>query len=222
MRVAAGMTDNDLCIGDIVMNHARQWHHRAAPMVLVGLLLLMLTPLAGARNAALGPAGNSITPLLGKMVGTWHVDARMWTGPDSQSITIPAAVAHRRLVGGAFLEEVMQPVASGQAGFTRIAYVNYNPMSKRYEYFSLDTRAPQQMHYRSGPRDRQQAGPVKLRGGVFVARKWGPATHVTFRYRLVLGAVHDGRQVVRLYLTPLHGDDPQEFLAFKYVYTRQG
>lgn len=203
------------------MKHVNRNVRHAVLVAMTFLLIAAFVPLVYAQNAALGQAGKSVTPLLQKMVGTWHVQPRMWTRPDSKSIELPSAVANRHLVAGAFLEQVMQRAESGQGGFTRIAYVNYNPTTHRYEYFSLDTRAPQQMRYRSPRRDRSQTGPVHLQGGVFIAPKWGPATHVAFKYRLVIGEVHDDKQVARLYLTPQDGQDQQEFLAFEYIYTRQ-
>ncbi len=98
----------------------------------------------------------------------------MWTGPDARPINLPAALARRRLVGGAFLEEVMTPAAaSGHDSFTRIAHLNYNAVSRRYEYASLDTRAPQMMTYEAGTNSsmRAQDG-VMLQGGTFVAPQW--------------------------------------------------
>jgi hypothetical protein len=36
-----------------------------------------------------------------------------------------------------------------------------------------------------------------------------------------VGRVEKDRQTVELYLTPVSADSPQEFLAFKYQYTRR-
>ncbi|MGH7719324.1 MAG: hypothetical protein ACREON_10830 [Gemmatimonadaceae bacterium] len=56
------------------------------------------------------------------MVGTWNVAQRMWTGPDAEPMTAPPAVARRRPIGDAFLEEVIEVApGSGQDPFTRIA-----------------------------------------------------------------------------------------------------
>src|SRR5438270_5628937 len=84
--------------------------------------------------------------LLSQMVGTWDVQQRMWPGAGREAVNLPPAVARRRLVGGAFLEEVMElPPGSKQDPFTRIAFFNYNAVNQQHEYFSLDTRAPQMM-----------------------------------------------------------------------------
>lgn len=109
--------------------------------------------------------------------------------------------------------------------FTRVSLVNYNAVSQQVEYVSLDTRAPQLMteisagahaaHDLAGRRD------VSLNGGMFVAPVWGDVTDAAFRYRLVVGAIQDGRQTLHLMLTPLSGEGGEEFLAFEYVYTRR-
>src|SRR6266851_7422819 len=91
-----------------------------------------------------------VRSLLSQMVGTWDVQQRMWPGAGRDAILLPPAVARRRMVGGAFLEEVMElPPGSKQDPFTRIAFFNYNSVNQQHEYFSLDTRAPQMMSEKS-------------------------------------------------------------------------
>lgn len=192
-------------------------------LLLTGALCLAAAvPVVHGQNATLGDTGNNTTALLREMAGTWDARQRMWTGPDATPIDMPPAVAHRQLIGDAYLEEVMEPAqASGSDSFTRTAYINYNPVSRQYEYFTLDTRAPQQMRYSSGEMRKDAVGDVKFDGGRFVASQWGDAKNVAFKYRLVVGGVDGDRQLVRLYLTPLSGRDTREFLAFEYVYTRR-
>jgi hypothetical protein len=161
--------------------------------------------------------------ILLQMVGTWDVQQRMWPGVGGEAVTLPPAVARRRMVGGAFLEEVMElPPGSKQDPFTRIAFFNYNAVNQQHEYFSLDTRAPQMMSEKSFESGgiRSEDG-IILFGGSFVAPKWGEVTNAAFRYRLRIGRLEKDRQVVQLYLTPLSGKSAKEFLAFEYVYTRQ-
>lgn len=190
--------------------------------LLIAGILSIAASVADGRSAALGNAGKSVTSLLHEMVGTWNVQQRMWTGPDAKAIDLPPAIAHRRLVAGAYLQEIMEPAHEGGNGsFIRTAYINYNPVRRRYEYFSVDSRAPQQMHYQSAQRDKNDASAVKFQGGHFVAAQWGDARNVAFKYRLVLGEVKNNQQVVQLYLTPQSGKKRKEFMAFEYVYTRQ-
>jgi len=157
------------------------------------------------------------------MAGNWKVRQRMWPGSGAKPVDLPPAVAHRRLVEGAFLEEVMElEPGSSEKPFARTAYFNFNATNRQYEYFSLDSRLPQMMNERSR-KDRAgtEKGKIVLDGGRFIAPKWGNATNVAFTYRLIIGQVEKNTQVVQLYLTPQAGKSAKEFLAFEYDYTRQ-
>src|SRR3977135_2631586 len=80
----------------------------------------------------------------------------MWPGSGAGAINLPPAVAHRHLRAGGFLEEVMEPAErAGKESFIRTAYFNYNTVSQQYEYFSLDSRAPQMMNERSDKAEEQ-------------------------------------------------------------------
>jgi hypothetical protein len=175
---------------------------------------------------AAGEASAQQTPsLLQHMAGTWDVQQKMWPGPDAPAVDLPAAIAHRQLVGGAYLEEVMEPAQGGTAqppSFRRHALLNYNVVTKRYEYTSLDTRAPQLMAETSPPVGAQVVtGELKLQGGEFLAPEWGDTKNVPFKYRLTIGTIQDGKQTVRLYLTPTGVLPKKEFLAFEYVYSQR-
>ena len=136
------------------------------------------------------------------------------------------AVARRRLIGDAFIEEVMEAApGSGQEPFTRIAYFNYNKVTQRYEAISMDTRAPQMMYEKSYEDSARNAGQeqriVRLYlEDNFVLPRWGNTANAAFKGRKVIELEKD-RQIVRLYWTPLAGESAEEFLAGEYVYTRQ-
>jgi hypothetical protein len=196
--------------------------HALSLMLLAGVCHLLLPSAAQAQNASRSSGGDAAPPaLIQQMAGTWNVRQRMWAGPRADATDLTPAIAHRRLVEGVFLEEVMEPAETGgPEPFTRTSYFNYNAVTRRYEYFSLDSRVPQMMNERSegsGPVEPGTDG-IKLQGGRFVAPRWGDATNVEFTYRLTMGEIQDDRQIVHLYLTPRAG---REFLAFEYVYTRQ-
>ena len=162
---------------------------------------------------------------LQRMAGTWTVQQRMWPGPGAPAVDLPAAIARRQLIGGKYLEEVMKPAGAEAArseSFRRNAFLNYNAVTKRYEYTSLDTRAPQLM-VETSPRIEPQlvSDELELQGSVFVAPEWGSAKNVTFKYRLTIGRIRGAKQTVRLYLTPQGVLPEKEFLAFEYVYTRR-
>jgi Protein of unknown function (DUF1579) len=188
--------------------------------------VLALFPAAYGKGAPLGSANTEAPPLIQKMVGTWEVQQKMWPSAGAKAIELPSAVAHRVLVGGSFLHETMALTpGSKQAPFTRESYFDYNPVDRRYEYFSLDTRAPEMMNERSRPVEARSKSdgqsPITLYGGKFIAPQWGNAQNVPFRYGIVVGDVNEGKQTVRLYLTPLSGGNRKEFVAFEYVYTRK-
>jgi len=97
-----------------------------------------LAPAAHAQSAPLAkPNAASLSSqhaLLRQMVGTWNVEQRIWTGPKTEPIKPPPAVARRRLIGDAFIEEVMEAApGSGQDPFTRIAYFNYTLFGLEFE-----------------------------------------------------------------------------------------
>jgi hypothetical protein len=193
---------------------------------LLALCIGAIAVTAQEQNRPPNAKGTSdVRPLLERMAGTWNVTQRMWSGPGAGPTDLPAAVAQRRVLGGTILEEEMElaPGAKGDA-FTRIAYFDYNAVNRQYEYFSIDTRAPQMMHESSCeiPRDNQMNnGPISLCGGMFVAPTWGSAKNAAFRYRLMVDQVSENQQAVRLYLTPVSSEMADEFLAFEYMYTRR-
>lgn len=184
--------------------------------------LFFLVPLATepvSSAAELGSNTASTPQLLREMAGKWTVKEWMWTGPGTKPIPLPAAIAYRQLIGGKVLEERMTGLPGSAEAFTRISYFDYNSMSGRYEYFSIDSRLPQMMNERSsGPAAERQM--IELYGGTFVAPQWGSARNVPFRYRIVVGAVQGTSQTVELYLTPMPAGESAGFLAFKYVYAR--
>src|SRR6266496_581268 len=162
-----------------------------------------LCSVASAKNPPLNTSsGNSATTLIQQMVGTWNVQQHMWLGSGAESINLPPAIAHRRLVEGMFLEEVMELAQkSGQESFTRISYFNYNAVNQQYEYFSLDSRGPQMMNeksYETQGQSKPDKGGIKLYGSSFVAPRWGAATNAAFMYRLTVSEVKKDRQVVQL------------------------
>jgi Protein of unknown function (DUF1579) len=189
------------------------------------LCFVTLCSVAHAQNASFtSPSTHYAYILMQQMVGTWNVQQRMWPGSGAEAINLPPAIARRRLVEGAFLEGVMEPAQTpAHEPFTRTAYFNYNAVNQQYEYFSLDSRAPQMMSEKSNvaaEQSKPSKGGIKLYGGSFVAPRWGEATNAAFMYRLTIGEVEKDRQVIELYLTP-QSENAKEFLAFEYVYTRR-
>jgi hypothetical protein len=193
------------------------------------LLLLCLSEIvlvAQGQNAQSGKTRSDDTPpFIRNMVGDWNVTQRMWEAPGAEATDLPPAVAHRRLLGDTILEEKME-LASGEKAdpFTRMAFFEYNAVTSQYQYFSIDSRAPQMMNERSYGEDTGGTSDhsISLWGvEIFVAPKWGKTANSAFRYRLKISSVQQNRQLVQLYLTPVSGLPGREFLAFEYLYTRR-
>lgn len=185
-------------------------------------VLIVVPVLAWSANpttGALGKGAVALPPVIREMAGTWSVRQWMWPGAGSPAIALPPAIAHRRIIDGKFLQEAMSATAGSKDGFERIAYFDYNAVAGRYEYFSIDTRAPQMMTERSTGKATPGAN-LTLYGGMFVAPQWGSSRNSPFRYELVVDPVRGDTQTVELYLTPLPASRGPRFLAFKYLYTR--
>ena len=201
------------------MTIARIFSSRPWPL----LVLLCVTAVMGLAGPAAAQTPNSAPQLIREMAGTWNVEEWMRPGPNAALVQLPAAVAERRPIAGSFIQETMStPPGAGEA-FSRISYFGYNMVNRQYEYFSIDTRAPQMMNERSTSSGSvtSASGSINLLGGMFVAPQWGKFKNSAFRYRLVIGPIKDEHQEVDLYLTPASASSQPEFLAFKYIYTRQ-
>jgi hypothetical protein len=80
-------------------------------------LRLVLVTIFAAATCGIALAQNA-PQLLERMTGTWDVRQRMWPGPDAAAVDLPPAIAHRQLIGGTYLEEVMEPGQTVQLYFT--------------------------------------------------------------------------------------------------------
>jgi hypothetical protein len=191
------------------------------------IYVFSFTALAAANDIPAGQQGDdAVNPLIQRMIGDWDVRQRMWPGAQAKALDLPPAVAHRVLIGPVILQETMAlKSGSSEAPFTRLAYFDFNIVTHRFEYFSLDTRAPQMMSERSltagAGSNSHLSAPLTLYGGRFIAPQWGESKNVPFRYRIAIGDVDKEQQTVRLYFTPQSAADAREFLAFEYVYTRK-
>ena len=94
-------------------------------------------------NDAVADTDEARYELIGRQVGDWSVRQRVWSSPSADPIELPPMVARRRMVRGVFLEEVMEAApGSGQDPFTRTAYLSFNPINRRFEHVTLDSRYP--------------------------------------------------------------------------------
>ena len=109
--------------------------------------LAILLALVGCARAPTGSAAPSATPALdpenaalANRTGLWDVTETVWATPTSPPVTTTAHIAERRMIG-AMLEEVLHPLADAN-GIERIDYLRFNHTEGRWDYVSMDTRAP--------------------------------------------------------------------------------
>jgi hypothetical protein len=106
-------------------------------------------PLAGSAEKAPPPSAMQrlLEPgveaaQLARQVGTWDVTMTFRPSHDAKPIVVRGMVAERTMVG-LYLQEIMKPKAgSNLPDFRRIDYLTYDKMQARWEYVSMDTRAP--------------------------------------------------------------------------------
>lgn len=93
---------------------------------------------AMARMQELGPENAA----LAARVGLWDVTETVWAAPGAAPVTTAGLVAERRM-HGAFLQEYLRPSSDARGEHVaRIDYLSFNRTEGRYEYVSMDTRAP--------------------------------------------------------------------------------
>ena len=179
----------------------------------VSTLLMAVGPASSQQPASPAPAAKFT-----EMAGRWTVEQTTWDGPGTAAKKGPSAIAIRRIpIGGGFVLEEMTSSEQGAASFTRTAQLNYNAPAGAFEYATVDTRAPQLMHYRSQAAPATFQGNLALRGDTFTAAEWGSEKNVAFAYRVELSPVKEGRQRLQLFFRPLRSGGV-EFLATEYAY----
>lgn len=155
---------------------------------------------------------------LARRVGTWDVSMTLRPTPETEPIVVDGLVAERKMVG-LYLQETMRPAPdSDLPEFTRIEYMTYNSVERRWQYVSLDTRAP------IGLMPARSYGPVEDDSiTVYFENSalagFGPEFEGRlFRARHVTTSESENRDVSRQYWTRAGGP---EWLAVTYEYTRQ-
>jgi hypothetical protein len=79
---------------------------------------------------------------LAREVGTWDVTMTIRPSAEATPIVVSGMVAERSMVG-LYLTETMRPApGSNVPEFRRIDYLTYDNVQARWEYASIDTRAP--------------------------------------------------------------------------------
>ena len=93
---------------------------------------------AEARMMQLGAENTALSQL----VGIWDVTDTIWNSPTAKPIIVSKLIAERKMVGP-FLQEVIHPdVGSPDVYFQRVDYMTFNRIEGRWNYVSMDARAP--------------------------------------------------------------------------------
>lgn len=112
--------------------------------------LALSSSLAGVQaNAADSPSVmeqlNEFGPeaqALARRAGTWDVTITSWDAPGAAPAVLTGLVAERRMIGP-MLEEVLHPIAGASgASFSRADFLTFNRLEGRWQYMSMDSRAP--------------------------------------------------------------------------------
>jgi hypothetical protein len=154
---------------------------------------------------------------LAGQVGTWDVSMTFRPSPDAKPLVVRGMIAERTMVG-LYLQEIMKPKAGTKLpDFRRIDYLTYDRMQARWEYVSMDTRAP-----------------IGIMSAAGLANQLGPDITVYFDGFATpgLGQELEGRFVRARHVDTTENDrhtfkrqfwtrpGQEEWLAVQYEYTR--
>ena len=107
------------------------------PLLGLGSATAQSTPSAQTavtRLNQLGPENEAVA----RRVGLWDVIETVWAAPNAEPDVQTGATAERRMLGS-YLEETIR---SPSGAVLRIDYLTFNRVIGRWDYVSMDTRAP--------------------------------------------------------------------------------
>ncbi|WP_158741887.1 hypothetical protein [Acidisphaera sp. L21] len=116
------------------------------PLVFALLLAATMSPDAAwaqtsiptiAQISALGPEGEALS----HRAGRWNVTESVWDHLGANPVVSTAWVAERHMVG-MFLQETLLAAGDAAAAPNRIDYLGFDRVEGRWDYLSLDVRAP--------------------------------------------------------------------------------
>jgi hypothetical protein len=153
---------------------------------------------------------------LARQIGTWNVVMTLRPAPNATPIVTRDLVAERTMTG-LYLNEVMKPAPGSKVpDFRRLDHLTYDAVQARWEYVSMDTRAPI---------------------GIMFAKSWAneqrPEISVYFENFADPGLGTFGASVRARHIDKLDGDNHHikqqywrrpgepEWLAVQYDYTRR-
>jgi hypothetical protein len=223
-------------------NRGRTWHEITVARggaILVAIIVGMMTggtPVHGQTVApaaqgsprddgAKAPSANdrALEPgpeerQLARRVGTWNVVMTIRPTADARPIVVKGMVAERTMVG-LYLQETMRPASgSNLPDFRRIAYLTYNKVEGRWQYTSMDTRAPIGIMFAKSYGNEHDRDITTYFEG-FALPGFGPQVEGRFiRARHVVKLEGDDHDLAEQYWIPVAGS---EWLAVQYDFTRK-
>lgn len=110
----------------------------SSAVVPVAALAQAAPPSAAARLNELGPENQAMA----QRAGLWDVTETVWDRPGAAPVTTTGLVAERRMIGSMF-QEFLHPADDTTGKATkRIDYLHFNRVEGRWDYVSMDMRAP--------------------------------------------------------------------------------
>jgi hypothetical protein len=107
-------------------------------LLLLRPALAQQAPSAATRMNELGPENEGMAD----RAGVWDVTETVWDAPDAAPTVTTGLVAKRRMIGS-ILEEVLRPASNPAGGaIARLDFLTFNRVEGRWDYVSMDTRAP--------------------------------------------------------------------------------
>lgn len=114
---------------------------RTSIAVATSALLTVSGPTAAQSAAARLNMLGSENGALARRIGLWDVVETVWNTPNAAPVVTRALVAERRMVG-TVLQETLRSASDRAGTILRTDYLSFNRVQGRWEYVSMDTRAP--------------------------------------------------------------------------------
>ena len=103
-----------------------------------GAVNAQTAPSAAIRMNELGPENQA----LAQRTGIWDVTETLWNQPNAAPVSTTGLIAERRMIGS-ILQEILRPASdASDVAIKRIDYITFNRVVGRWDYVSMDTRAP--------------------------------------------------------------------------------
>ncbi len=164
----------------------------------------------------LGPEGQA----LAKRAGTWDVTFTNWSKAGAPPESTSGLVAEREMIGSMLEERLHTVSGSGGKAWTRIDDLLYNRLDGRWDYMSMDTRAPVGLMpaYSLG---RDPVDRIMISFVPFATPGEGATpTGQLLRMEEVIHAIDADHEVKDQYFMPADGV-ATKWLAKRYSYTRR-